>query len=254
MQMTLALVVFVLALDDFIGTKILRAPLVACTLIGAVLGDVTTGMTIGATSQLFYTMLKSDYISSSLFSAVVTIVAIAGQDADAVNSIGVYFIAFAYALEGALRLLNTLFVSSARKQAEKGHISALSVVLPLLIRGVVFAVVTYFVYGNATVITDTVTSLYTNFDFLAKGLIISSKLLVCLGLAIVLRNLSVKDHYGALLAGFAVSAFAFQSNPIVLFFCGFLAFGIGAYSMKSNTVTVKEEQSKTKKGSAEKWW
>ncbi len=254
MQLMIMLVVFLLAIDDQVGTKILRAPLVSCTLIGLLLNDVATGITIGATSQLFYTVLQQGYVGSSLFSAIVTIVAILGGDSNAVNSVGVYLIALIYGLEGCLHLLNTWFATRARKQAEKGSISSSLIVLPLVIRGVVFAAIAYFAYGNAATIANTITTLHTNFGFLAKGLLISSRLLVCLGLAIVLRNLSVKDHYGALLAGFGVSAFAFQSHPIALFLCGLVAFGAGAFAFYNAQTKSEVSATQTKKGSAEKWW
>jgi len=48
----LAIVTFIFAIDQFSLTELLYRPIIACPIIGAILGDVKTGLVIGGTYEL----------------------------------------------------------------------------------------------------------------------------------------------------------------------------------------------------------
>ena len=48
----LAIVTFIFAIDQFSLTEIMYRPIVACPIIGMILGDVQTGLVIGGTYEL----------------------------------------------------------------------------------------------------------------------------------------------------------------------------------------------------------
>lgn len=48
----LAIVTFIFAIDQFSLTEILYRPICACPIIGAILGDVNTGLVVGGTYEL----------------------------------------------------------------------------------------------------------------------------------------------------------------------------------------------------------
>ena len=48
----LAIVTFIFAIDQFSLTELLYRPIVACPIIGAILGDVQTGLVVGGTYEL----------------------------------------------------------------------------------------------------------------------------------------------------------------------------------------------------------
>lgn len=48
----LAIVTFFFAIDQFSLTEIVYRPIIACPIIGAILGDVNTGLVVGGTYEL----------------------------------------------------------------------------------------------------------------------------------------------------------------------------------------------------------
>ena len=48
----LAIVTFIFAIDQFSLTELLYRPIIACPIIGAILGDVKTGLVVGGTYEL----------------------------------------------------------------------------------------------------------------------------------------------------------------------------------------------------------
>ena len=48
----LAIATFVFAIDQFSLTEVLYRPMVACPIIGLILGDVKTGLAVGGTYEL----------------------------------------------------------------------------------------------------------------------------------------------------------------------------------------------------------
>ena len=48
----LAVLTFIMAIDQFSLTEIISRPIINCTLIGAILGDLNTGLVLGGTYEL----------------------------------------------------------------------------------------------------------------------------------------------------------------------------------------------------------
>ena len=48
----LAIVTFIFAIDQFSLTELLYRPIIACPIIGAILGDIKTGLVVGGTYEL----------------------------------------------------------------------------------------------------------------------------------------------------------------------------------------------------------
>lgn len=48
----LAIVTFIFAIDQFSLTELLYRPIIACPIIGAILGDAKTGLAVGGTYEL----------------------------------------------------------------------------------------------------------------------------------------------------------------------------------------------------------
>ncbi|MDD6230788.1 MAG: PTS sugar transporter subunit IIC [Lactimicrobium massiliense] len=260
MQIGMALAFFVLAIDGVVGTKILHMPLVVCTLIGALLHNVQTGVTIGAACQLFYSTAQRDDTGAGIYCAIAVIAAVRGGVQAGDLSAGILAFGFACAMDGLCRLIGTLFLPTARKAAEKGKASTIAVFGPMLIRGVLAAIAGYYAYGLGADAVNVIDGWMNDLPWLFHGIATAAAMLQFLGIAVVMRNLYYQEYPAALLSGFAVAALASKSGSYGQFACGLLALGIGAFVLwhftqqnKETAAPVKNSTAE-KKGKAEKWW
>lgn len=252
------LLVFLIAVDGGLGSRFLHAPLVSCTLIGLVMGDPATGLMYGSMSEIL-SLLLDDEGGMGVFAAALVPAVIKGG---ASESMMTDLMAVSIACACGFEALMTLFVPMARKAAEKRNVKALGAAnfIPLLLRGVLAACAAGYAYAHAEDIAGLITQINTS----ARGILIAidvfAALLPFVGLAVVLRNLSLKDHYGAFFAGAATALLAGLDNSWTLLACAAIGFGIAFYDFHRNQITRKSdgaassESTVTKKGSAEKWW
>lgn len=256
MQTALCLLVFLIAADSGIGSRILHTPLVACTLIGAVLGDVQTGLAVGAQAEIVAILLQMEDSGMAAFCAAVTIGVIqGGADASSILSLPVLA---ACAADGAVKLISTLFVPMARNAAAKGSDGRMAAAnfIPLLLRGVLAASLAGYLYANASEAVNMLQTLVTDQPWLLRMIEIWTWILPFVGIAVILRNLDLKNHYGVLLAGAGTAVIGAASGSAIVFAAALIGIGIAAYDYKKNEgeKTSGTGMTEKKKGSAEKWW
>lgn len=256
MQIALALCMFVLAADGLIGAKILHMPLVACTIIGALLNDVQTGITIGASVQLYYLISGTDDSTSAIFSCAAVILVSEGSVTAENIMLGTLSFTIAMAVDSVLKIVSALFVPMARNAADKLDMKKMAAAnfMPMIIRGLAGAVIGYLAYGHASDLYTILSSIETNGVWILNFVTVLSFMLKFVGLAVVLRNLTLKDMYGALLAGFATAVICGVSSTYTLAVCGMIAFAVAAYDFKNNSSASGSTDTVNKKGGAEKWW
>ena len=82
---------------------------------------------------------------------------------------------------------------------------------------------------------------------------IAETLLPCVGIAILLRNLSLHEYPEAFYVGIVVAAFfaLINQSQMILLVVMLMAVSLGLYDFhKNNTVTVEKDV----KGGGKKWW
>lgn len=274
MTVLLFLVVFLLACDQNAFTRILHRPLIACTLIGAILSDMTTGIIVGSSLELVYAAYESQSDSpfvlngGFLLSSVVgcTLSISAGLDTTSAISAAVGCTAMGAFIDYALRDLYTLFVPLARSACEKGDEKKLLIAnfLPMVITGIVYGVLAVMANSAGEAFSEQLSSVQSNFGWVFASLSMAGILIPCVGYAVLLRNIGVKDVVGAVLAGASVGALLtmFSMHYTSLLLVAIMGISIALYDYHANAdkkqVSVKTDEkpkmTNTIKGGAEKWW
>lgn len=262
----LALAVFLLTIDQQILTRTLHRPLIACTVFGMLLGNTETGLAVGAALEM--TLLSFDterYFlhrpGSVLYSCFAVLLAVkAGMNAQEAVGAGIVFLGIGAGILHLVSLLNLLFLQQARKAAEGRSEKKLAAAnfIPLIISGLIPAVIALIGCANAEAFLTSAESLGDGWGWILEGLGAAAYLMPLIGFAVLLRNLQARDMPGAFFAGFgtavlAGSVLSFEAAAII---CAMIAFGLGAYDYHSRLQekSTSSAAEKTKKGESGKWW
>ena len=189
-------------------------PLIACTLIGLVLGDLKTGIIIGGTLELmalgWMNIGAAMAPDAALASVVSTILVIAGkQDVSAGIAIAIPIAAAGQVLTILARTITVFFQHQADRAVETGnlkiidicHIGALCV---QALRVSIPAVIVAMFVG-----TDIVQNMLASIpDFVTGGLRVGGGVVVVVGYAMVINMMEAKHLMPFFFLGFVVAAIA----------------------------------------------
>lgn len=196
-------------------------PLIACTLIGLILGDVTTGIIIGGTLEMialgWMNIGAAQAPDTALASIISTIIVIAGgQSIGSGIALAIPLAAAGQVLTIFVRTLTIAFQHAADKMAAKGsfrgidflHVSALGLqMLRVAIPALLVAV---------TVGTNTIQSFLQSIpDVITGGLAVAGGMIVVVGYAMVINMMKTKSLVPFLFLGFVVAAFT-EFNLVAL--------------------------------------
>lgn len=196
-------------------------PLIACTLIGLILGDMTTGIIIGGTLEMialgWMNIGAAQAPDTALASIISTIIVIAGgQSIGSGIALAIPLAAAGQVLTIFVRTLTIAFQHAADKMADKGsfrgidflHVSALGLqMLRVAIPALLVAV---------TVGTNTIQSFLQSIpDVITGGLAVAGGMIVVVGYAMVINMMKTKSLVPFLFLGFVVAAFT-EFNLVAL--------------------------------------
>lgn len=188
-------------------------PLIACTLIGLVLGDMTTGIIIGGTLEMialgWMNIGAAQAPDAALASIISTIIVIAGgQSIGAGIALAIPLAAAGQVLTILVRTITVGFQHAADKAADNGnfraidflHVGALGLqMLRIAIPALIVAV---------TVGTDTVQNLLTSIpEVITGGLNVAGGMIVVVGYAMVINMMRTGALMPFLYLGFVIAAF-----------------------------------------------
>lgn len=244
MAILLGIVIFVLTFDQYNFTKTLYRPIVSCAIVGAILGNLETGVTIGCSFELL--LLAFESTSVSTFStegyflgaiAAVILSIVSSLDSYTAISYGSVIGIVACVIHGAIVALATMLLPIARKNVEKEKSLTLLQFLPLVIEGIVFVAMIELVYqGQETFITNFSSAYESTFGWVIAGFGILGKLLPALGLAVLARNLSFKDYPGAFCIGIVLGAIFVQNfGETSLLLSSLCVIGLSMYDYRHMT-------------------
>ncbi len=205
----LAIVTFIFAIDQFSLTEIMYRPIVACPIIGMILGDVQTGLVIGGTYELM--MIGNMPVGGAqppnavLGSVVAMIFAVkAKMDINAALGACMIFATFGqYVVTLTFTVMSGL-MAKADKAAEQANPKGITAVLntSMCILGGLFAVIAIIAYVGGVAMSGTLEALAANALWFMGGLSAAGGMMRFVGFAILLKIMLANDMWGYLLAGF----------------------------------------------------
>ncbi len=208
----LAVVTFFFAIDQFSLTEIAYRPIIACPIIGLILGDVQTGLVIGGTYELM--MIGNMPVGGAqppnavLGSIVAMIFAIkANMDINAALGACMIFATFGqYVVTLTFTIMSGLMVK-ADAAAEAGNPDGITQVniISCCILGALFALIAVIAYVGGIAMSGVLQSLADNASWFMGGLSAAGGMMRFVGFAILLKIMLANDMWGFLLAGFAAA-------------------------------------------------
>lgn len=189
------------------------SPLFAGAITGIVLGDLATGLTVGATLQLMTLGVATyggasipDYLSGSIIGTAFAI--ISGQGAEYGIGLAVPIGLLLTQLDVLGRMTNTIFQNRAYKAAEKGDYKTVetSNILGILPWTLTRMIPVFLGLFFGTPVVEAINTYIP--QWLMIGLRTVGGMLPALGLAILMRYLPIKKFFPFFIIGFVIMAFA----------------------------------------------
>ena len=206
----LAIVTFFFAIDQFSLTEIVYRPIIACPIIGAILGDVDSGLVVGGTYELM--MVGNMPVGGAqppnavLGSVVAMIFAVkAKMDINAALGACMIFATFGqYVVTLTFTIMSGL-MAKADKAANEANPKGITAVLntSMAILGTLFAVIAILAYVGGTAASGALQSFSENASWFMGGLSAAGGMMRFVGFAVLLKIMLSNDLWGWLLAGFA---------------------------------------------------
>lgn len=214
MQIILVTLVAAIAgMGSVLDERQTHRPLVACTLIGLVLGDLKTGVILGGTLEMLAlgwmnvgAAMAPDAALASVVSAILVIVG--KQSIGEGIAIAIPIAAAGQVLTIFVRTISVFFQHKADKYAEEANFRGIELchIGGLLLQGLRVAIPAYFVAMVAG--TDTVTAALDAIpEVVTRGLQISGGFIVVVGYAMVINMMEAKALMPFFFLGFVVASF-----------------------------------------------
>ncbi|KAE9529399.1 MULTISPECIES: PTS mannose/fructose/sorbose transporter subunit IIC [Testudinibacter] len=188
-------------------------PLIACTLVGLVLGDIKTGIIVGGTLEMLAlgwmnigAALAPDTALASIISTILAIVS--GQDISTAIALAIPLAAAGQVLTYVVRTITVGFQHAADKCVETGNLTTLSWIhaSALLLQAMRIAIPALIVALTAG--TDGVRAMLDSIPVVVtSGLKIAGGMIVVVGYAMVINMMRAGHLMPFFYAGFVVAAF-----------------------------------------------
>lgn len=248
----LAIVTFFFAIDQFSLTEIVYRPIIACPIIGAILGDVNTGLVVGGTYELM--MVGNMPVGGAqppnavLGSVVAMIFAVkAKMDINAALGACMIFATFGqYVVTLTFTIMSGL-MAKADKAANEANPKGITAVCntSMAILGTLFAVIAILAYVGGTAASGALQSLSEEASWFMGGLSVAGGMMRFVGFAVLLKIMLSNDLWGWLLGGFA-TALLFgnveATAPACLILVAFIGVAIALLDFKITSIETKAAQ------------
>lgn len=245
----LAIVTFIFAIDQFSLTELIYRPIIACPIIGAILGDVNTGLVIGGTYELM--MIGNMPVGGAqppnavLGSVVAMIFAVkANLPIDQALGLSVIFAVFGqYAVVLTFTVMSGL-MAKADKAAEECNPKGITnvTIISMCILGALFAALAVVAYYGGAAAGESLQAFSEKASWVMGGLGVAGGMMRYVGFAVLLKIMLADDMWGIYLTGFAFAALfgnlaATKGATLVLI--AFVGIAIASYDYHTN-VKIKE--------------
>ncbi len=217
----LAVVTFIFAIDQFSLTEIIYRPIIACPIMGIILGDVQTGLVVGGTYELM--MIGNMPVGGAqppnavLGSVVAMVFAVKAQlDVNAALGACMIFATFGQYIVTLLFSAASGLMSMCDKAAAEGNPKGITKALNIhmLCLGGLFAVIAIIAYVGGTAMSEPLQSLADNASWFMGGLSAAGGMMRFVGFGILLKIMMSNDLWGWLLAGFVFALVIGNIQPL----------------------------------------
>lgn len=243
----LAVVTFIFAIDQFSLTELIYRPMIACPIIGAILGDIETGLVIGGTYELM--MIGNMPIGGAqppnavLGGIVAMIFAVkSGMKIEAALGACMIFATFGTYVVTLVFTICSGLMAKADKAAEEANPKGITNVLniSMLLLGTLFAVIAVLAYTGGAAMGSKLNELSETASWFMGGLGAAGGMMRFVGFGILLKIMMAPDMWGWLLSGFAV-ALLFGNIPALgsaaLILVAFIGIAIALLDFRINSIS-----------------
>ena len=197
----------------WLGITMIDRPLVMCTLVGLVLGDVQAGVLIGASLELIFlgnvaigAATPPDIVTGSIIACTFAI--LSGKGTEAALTLAMPIAVMASYLGVVVRIVNAQFQHKADDYAKKGNSKAIAKIhiaaCPLYMLSVFIPVFLAVMFGS-----DAVNAILAAIPTkVTDGLTIASSILPALGFALLINMMISKKLIPYFALGFLVAAYS----------------------------------------------
>ncbi len=240
----LAIATFIFAVDQYSLTEVLYRPMVACPIIGLILGDVKTGLAIGGTYELM--MIGNMPVGgaqppNSVVGAVVAMIFAtkAGMDVNTALGTAVIFSLFGQYVVTLVFTAMSGFMATADKAAAEANpagITKVNVISCCLLGGL-FAVISIIAYVGGTALAGPLEQLSNDASWLMGGFSVAGGMMRFVGFAVLLKIMLANDMWGIYFAGFAAAALfgnVSATSGATLILVAFIGIAIAMYDYNTN--------------------
>ena len=240
----LAVATFIFAIDQYSLTEVLYRPMVACPIIGLILGDVKTGLAVGGTYELM--MIGNMPVGgaqppNSVVGAVVAMIFAtkAGMDVNTALGTAVIFSLFGQYVVTLVFTAMSGFMATADKAAAEANpagITKVNVISCCLLGGL-FAVISIIAYVGGTALAEPLQTLSDNASWLMGGFSVAGGMMRFVGFAVLLKIMLANDMWGVYFAGFAAAALfgnVSATSGATLILVAFIGVAIAMYDYNTN--------------------
>jgi N-acetylgalactosamine PTS system EIIC component len=239
-----AVFAFIAGIDQFSFLESLYQPIVSGAVVGAILGDLQTGLIVGGTYQLIQIgsmPIGGAQPPNAVIGGIMAVVFAISSKLDPAAAVG---LAVPFALIGqySVTILFTVMsplMSKADKYAEKADTKGIERInyLAMAALGGFFALVVVIglVGGNAA--GDKLSELSTQYAGIMNGLSAAGKMMRYVGFAILLRIMLSKDLWGVYFAGFALATIIGKIEGLggsALLLIAFIGIAVAIYDFQTN--------------------
>jgi PTS system N-acetylgalactosamine-specific IIC component len=206
------IVAFIAAIDQFDLLESLYQPIVTGAVVGAILGDLQTGLVVGGTYQLM-TIGNMPVGGAQPPNAVIggimaTVFAVSsGLDTTAAVGLAVPFALIGQYMVTLLFTAMSPVMSAADSMAEKGDTKGIVRLnyLAMGILGLLFAIVCVAGLIGGAALGDTLSAMADKYAWIMNGLSAAGGMMRFVGFAVLLRIMLSNDLWGIYFAGFALA-------------------------------------------------
>lgn len=240
----LAIVTFIFAIDQFSLTELLYRPIIACPIIGLILGDLNAGLVVGGTYELM--MIGNMPVGgaqppNAVLGGIVAMIFSVKLGFSVEQALGasIVFAVFGqYAVTTTFALMSGI-MASADAAAEKADPKGIVKVnfISMLILGSLFALFAVLAYVGGETMGQQLQELSEKAKWFMVGLGAAGGMMRYVGFAILLKIMLANDMWGIYFAGFAAAAILGNisaTSGATLLLVAFIGAAIALYDFNNN--------------------
>ncbi|NRY63928.1 PTS galactosamine transporter subunit IIC [Clostridium beijerinckii] len=228
----LAIMAMIVGFDFWLEGLYIFRPIIVCTLTGAILGDITTGLIAGGLTELAFaglTPVGGTQPPNPILAGIMTTVIAYTTGADVKATIGLA-LPFSFLMQYVILFYYSafsVFMNKADKYAEEGDTAAFTRlnITTTLIVGITYGVI---VFLCTYVAQEPMRTLVENMpEWLKHGFEIAGGILPAVGFGLLLRVMLKIEYVPFLIIGFLVASFVQFTNllPVALIGTAFALYG-----------------------------